>query len=257
MHVGVERPFGGQPVRGGPELPPVEVPAQALEDVVGRKEPGGGPGAPALFVGPAEVAEVVDLKPRGAAQVARLEDQPASIDLGELELFGVTAQGGARRIEACSAVRPLVVMHGVLLGGGDGLPASVHPAEVEGSRKPVVVSQEPVLEVHRTHIGVVVEVGGAPGVQVPVHHGDNAPNAAVAVPVVLVCPEDEVVGPGLQRGVGRGPRPGPSPRRGAPARARAGCGRRAWPRPGSRSRWPRMRCRRSRPGSVHRPIRRE
>src|SRR5258706_11444746 len=61
--IGVEATIGRQAARR-PELPPVEVPERALEQLRRFLPVQGAPGAPALLVGAQQEAEIVDLESR-------------------------------------------------------------------------------------------------------------------------------------------------------------------------------------------------
>ena len=203
MHVGVERPLGGEP-RGAPVLPVVEVPAQLAEHPVGLPERQVGPGGPLLLVGLAEEADVVDLEARRAPLVGGLEHQPPAAHLGEPELQVGAGERGPGRVVLQRAVRPLVEVDRAALRPGDRLGLAGHPAPVQRARHLVPAAGEPAPRVQPRGVGAAVEPRLAGLVERAVHRGDDEAEAAVAAGEVLVPAGDGVVGRGLQRAGGAG-----------------------------------------------------
>src|SRR3989441_7216820 len=91
VRVGVERALLRQP-RSRPVLPPVEIPLEPLVQLAGVAVEVPGPRAPRNLIGALQVAEIVDIEPRGAALVIRLKQQMIAADLAEPKRLDVSGQ---------------------------------------------------------------------------------------------------------------------------------------------------------------------
>src|SRR5256886_1028466 len=195
MAIGVGRALDGSACRR-PVLPPVEVPKRLLVDRRRMQRLQAEPGVPALLVRLQEETEVICLKALGATQVAGLESGNAAAHLAEQEFLGVAREAGPGRIEAPG---PLVEVHGIPLGAGDGLLGPGDAAQVEGPRDLIVPAEEAVPKAPRSDMGVAPQPRMGPGVEFWFHRCANSAHAAFAVGEVLLSPPRGVVGGGLHR----------------------------------------------------------
>src|SRR5207302_4982590 len=140
--VGVERTLLRQS-GAGPVLPPVEVPLEALGQGAPLAVEKAHPRTPRLLVGALQVAQVVDLEPRGAALVAGLEQDVRAAHLAELQRLVVARERRARRVVP-QGIGPLVVVRRVALREGDRRVGSLDPTQVDRSRHLIAAAAEAV-----------------------------------------------------------------------------------------------------------------
>src|SRR3989442_12288609 len=97
MGVGIERPLLGES-RGGPVLPPVEIPLKPLVQGALVAVEVSHPGVPGLLIRALQVAQVIDLEAGGAALVAGLAEEGGATPLSELHLLRVPGEPCARLV---------------------------------------------------------------------------------------------------------------------------------------------------------------
>src|SRR3989442_12152348 len=96
MGVGIERPLLGES-RGGPVLPPVEIPLKPLVQCALVAVEVSHPGVPGLLIRALQIAQVIDLETGRAALVARLTQQGRPTPLAYLQLLRVPPRAPAGR----------------------------------------------------------------------------------------------------------------------------------------------------------------
>src|SRR3989442_4732614 len=99
MGVGIERPLLGES-RGGPVLPPVEIPLKPLVQRASVAVEVSHPGVPGLLIRALQIAQVIDLETGRAALVARLSQQVRAAYHADEQLLCIPRDGGARRVVA-------------------------------------------------------------------------------------------------------------------------------------------------------------
>src|SRR3989442_10930659 len=97
MGVGIERPLLGES-RGGPVLPPVEIPLKPLVQGALVAVEVSHPGVSGLLIRALQIAPVIDLETGPAALVARLPPPVRAPHPAEEPLLRIPPEGGARRV---------------------------------------------------------------------------------------------------------------------------------------------------------------